>query len=66
MKQWIKGTFSDAEGVPSFKRQAAFFLILNAVVMVYIGIGAGLIGIIAGLVTAILTNTTVEKWSGKK
>lgn len=57
MMKWIKDTFSDARGIPSFKRQSSAVLIASCILGTFTG--ANIIPL-AGLVGVILTATAFD------
>ena len=63
MKKWVKGTFSDHRGVPSFKRQLVFLLTLVFFVAIFSHQADATISTLAFLIGGILGITGVEKFS---
>lgn len=62
MKAWIKATFSDPKGTPSFKRQFASMLGLALIIAVFKN-NIGGAEILAVLIAAITTGTVIEKFT---
>ena len=68
MNKWIKGTFSDENGNPSFKRQAAFIVLLAIIGVIFyiepelIASVIQALGVTLGL---ILGASAVDKFSKK-
>ncbi len=63
MKNWIKGTFTDNNGTPSFKRQIAAFLTVIFCVGLFTGKGAAHLETVALLIGGVLSVTGIEKFS---
>lgn len=61
MKAWIKQTFSDPKGNPSFKRQFAAFLGLALIATIFKNLtGADTLAVLIGALT---TGTVIEKFT---
>jgi hypothetical protein len=62
MKSWIKGTFSDNGGIPSFKRQLVAFLTVVLCFTLF-SEHSGHAETVAYLIAGILSITGVEKFT---
>lgn len=62
-KEWIQRTFTDHEGIPSFKRQFALLVFIFIVVAVMFDKPTAIIESLGWLVGGILGITGVEKFS---
>ena len=62
MLNWLKDTFKDANGVPSFKRQSSAVLIIACIAGAFYTIDIQSLAFLAG---AILGSTAVEKFTKK-
>ena len=65
MKHWVKGTFTDAEGAPSFKRQVVFILVLTTIFGIFKKVDQTYIDTLSLLIGFILGATSAEKFTKK-
>ena len=63
MIKWLKATFSDQKGNPSFKRQLAFMLSIILVIAIFSHQSDAAIQTLAFLIGGILGITGIEKFS---
>jgi hypothetical protein len=58
---WIKRTFYDVNGDPSFNRQAAAVLIAALVILAFMGAEVGVLYAIAGVISTVLLGTAFKR-----
>ena len=66
LKEWLQRTFSDHEGIPSFKRQLSLVIFLIMTLAVFSNKPVEVIEILAFLVGGVLGITGAEKFSKNK
>lgn len=66
LKEWLQRTFSDHEGIPSFKRQLSLVIFLIMTLAVFSNKPIEVIEILAFLVGGVLGITGAEKFSKNK
>lgn len=66
LKEWLQRTFSDHEGIPSFKRQLSLVIFLIMTLAVFSNKPVEVIEVLAFLVGGVLGITGAEKFSKNK
>ena len=66
LKEWVQRTFSDHEGIPSFKRQLSLVIFLIMTLAVFSNKPVEVIEVLAFLVGGVLGITGAEKFTKNK
>lgn len=66
LKEWVQRTFTDHEGIPSFKRQLSLVIFLIMTLAVFSNKPVEVIEVLAFLVGGVLGITGAEKFTKNK
>lgn len=65
-KEWVQRTFTDHEGMPSFKRQLAFMCFMLLILTIFIKSPVEVVELICWVMVGLVSVTGVEKFSNRK
>lgn len=64
--EWVQRTFTDHEGIPSFKRQLAFLAFILLVAAIFLKSPPEIIEVIVWLIVGLVGVTGVEKFTKRQ